>query len=208
MKRILILLAAGLVLFSCEKKEMALFRVTDLQVDYMTTPLGIDAPAPRFSWKMQSDAYAERQASYRIKVIEALSGKLVYDSEECASDVSVGVVYRGEPLKPCTRYDWTVEVTDANQKVQHAASWFETGLMDSGWSDARWISSGQPHFSKYRASYVLDYDVALPAGSREAGFLMGWLDDAHFVRVKEHRSCSGFIDLAVFRRRKTHAAEA
>ena len=122
MKRILILLAAGLVLFACEKKEMAPFRVTDLQVDYMTTPLGIDAPAPRFSWKMQSDAYAERQASYRLKVIEAFSGKLVYDSEECASDVSVGVVYRGEPLKPCTRYDWTVEVTDANQKVQHAAS--------------------------------------------------------------------------------------
>ena len=184
MKRILILLAASLVLFSCEKKEMAPFRVTDLQVDYMTTPLGIDAQAPRFSWKMQSDAYAERQASYRLKVIEALSGKLVYDSGECVSDVSVGVVYRGEPLKPCTRYDWTVEVTDVNQKVQHAASWFETGLMDSGWSDARWISSGQPHFSKYRASYVIDYDVTLPAGSREAAFLMGWLDDAHFVRVQ------------------------
>jgi len=190
MKRILILLAASLLLVSCEKKEMAPFRVTDLQVDYMTTPLGIDAQAPRFSWKMHSDAYAERQASYRIKVIEALSGKLVYDSGECVSDVSVGVVYRGEPLKPCMRYDWTVEVTDTNQKVQFASSWFETGLMDSGWSGARWISSGQPHFSKYRTSFVLDYDVTLPAGSREAAFLMGWLDDAHFVRVQLRREDS------------------
>ena len=190
MKRFLILMAASLVLFACGKEENAPFRVTDLQVDYMTTPLGIDAPAPRFSWKMQSDGYAQRQTAYRITVREAVSGTPVYDSESCLSDVSVGVVYRGEPLKPCTRYDWTVEVTNADQQVQSASSWFETGLMDSGWSGARWITSGQPHFSKYRASFVLDYDVTLPAGSMEADFLMGWLDPEHHVRVQLLRGAS------------------
>ena len=185
MKRLLVLLAASFVLFACEKEAVKTFLVTDLQVDYMTTPLGIDTQSPRFSWKMQSDAYDQHQASYRILVREANSGTLVFDSGNCLSDVSVGVVYRGEPLKPCTRYDWTVEVTDAQQKVQQASSWFETGLMDSGWSGARWISSGQPHFSKYRTSFVLDYDVTLPEGSnKEAAFLMGWLDESHFVRVQ------------------------
>ena len=184
MKRFLILLAASFVLFACAKEEKAPFCVTDLKVDYMSTPLGIDATAPRFSWVMQSDGYAQRQTACRITVTEAASGTLVYDSDNCVSDVSVGVVYRGEPLKPCTRYDWTVEVTNADGVVQSASSWFETGLMDSGWSGAQWISSGQPHFSKYRASYVLDYDVTLPAGSAEADFLMGWLDEAHCVRVQ------------------------
>ena len=70
MKRILILLAAGLVLFACEKKEMAPFRVTDLQVDYMTTPLGIDAQAPRFSWKMQSEAMKKNPFQIDLTVEE------------------------------------------------------------------------------------------------------------------------------------------
>ena len=184
MKRLWVLLAASFVLFACEKEAVKTFLVTDLQVDYMTTPLGIDTQSPRFGWKMQSDAYDQHQASYRILVREANSGTLVFDSGNCLTDVSVGVVYRGEPLKPCTRYNWTVEVTDAQQKVQQASSWFETGLMDSGWSGARWISSGQPHFSKYRTSFVLDYDVTMPACSKEAAFLMGWLDESHFVRVQ------------------------
>lgn len=187
MKRLLVFLAASFFLFACDKEVVETFLVTDLQVDYMTTPLGIDTQSPRFSWKMQSDAYDQHQASYRILVREAESGALVFDSGDCLSDVSVGVVYRGEQLKPCTRYDWTVEVTDAQQKVQQASSWFETGLMDSGWSGARWISGGQPHFSKYRTNFVLDYDVTLPAGSREAGFLFGWLDETHFVRVQLQR---------------------
>ena len=98
MKRFLILLAASFVLFACAKEEKAPFCVTDLKVDYMSTPLGIDATAPRFSWVMQSDGYAQRQTACRITVTEAASGMLVYDSDNCVSDVSVGVVYRGEPL--------------------------------------------------------------------------------------------------------------
>ena len=30
------------------------------------------------------------------------------------------------------------------------------------------ISSGQPHFSRYRSHFILDFDVAVPADSREA----------------------------------------
>ena len=152
MKKMLTALLAALSLFSCNRTLDQPFQVADLQVDYRTAPLGIDTPEPRFSWKMESGRYDQRQASYRIVVTELRTGALVWDSGTegvIPSDVSVGVVYRGEALKPCTRYNWTVEVTNAEGETASAASWFETGLMDSGWSGAEWISTGQPHFSKY-----------------------------------------------------------
>ena len=186
MKHFLTALLAALALLSCNRAPETPFRVTDLQVDYCTTPLGIDAQEPRFSWKMESDRYDQKQASYRIVVTESATGTRVWDSgadNVHSSDVSVGVVYRGESLKPCTRYDWSVEVTSADAVTVQASSWFETGLMDSGWSDAHWISSGQPHFSKYRSHYNLDFDVCLAEGAREADFLFNWRDYGNFFRL-------------------------
>ena len=197
MRRLSILVFAALVLFSCNPAPKGAFCVTDLQVDYMTAPLGIDVPEPRFGWRMESDRYDQRQARYRIVVTEASGTETVWDSESVDSDVSVGVVYRGGALKPCTRYNWTVTVWNAAADSAEASSWFETGLMDSGWSDARWISSGQPHFSRYRSHFILDFDVAVPADSREADFLLGWRDSANFVRMQLRRE-AGHPVLALY----------
>ncbi len=184
MKKAWIALLASLALLGCTHQEKGPFSLTDLQTDYMTTPLGIDAPAPRFSWIMESDRYDQRQTSYRIVVTEAPSGATVWDSEEVISDVSVGVMYKGEPLKPCTRYNWTVSVCNADEETVSAGSWFETGLMDSGWSGAQWISSGQPHFSKYRSHYQIDFDLACKGKGAVPVFLFGWQDDDNFVRLE------------------------
>jgi len=184
MRRFLTVLAAAFSLLACQKAEPAPFQVTDLQVEYMQTPLGIDVEAPRFSWKMVSERYDQRQQTYRITVTEVPSGQLVYDSDVCPSDVSVGVVYRGESLKPCTRYDWTVEIWNQDGKSSRATSWFETGLMDSGWSGAQWISGGQPHFSKYRSHYQIDFDLACTGARPEADFLFGWQDADNYVRLQ------------------------
>ena len=181
MKRSLALLLVAMTLLACTQEQQAPLRLTDLQVDYMTTPLGIDTDSPRFSWKMESDRYDQHQASYRIVVKEAATGLQVWDSGadgDAPSDVSVGIVFRGERLKPCTRYDWSVDVTTADGATVSAASWFETGLMDSGWSGARWISSGQPHFSKYRTRYQIDFDLAWEGGENpDALFVFGMSPD-------------------------------
>ena len=102
------LFAATLVLcalLACHREPAGPFQVADLLVDYQVTPLGIDAPSPSFSWKMVSDRYDQHQVAYRVVVTEAGKDTPVWDSDAdgtLPSDVSVGVVYRGEPLKPCT----------------------------------------------------------------------------------------------------------
>ena len=191
MKKMLTALLAALSLFSCNRTLDQPFQVADLQVDYRTAPLGIDTPEPRFSWKMESGRYDQRQASYRIVVTELRTGALVWDSGTegvIPSDVSVGVVYSGEALKPCTRYNWTVEVTNAEGETASAASWFETGLMDSGWSGAEWISTGQPHFSKYRSLYQIDFDLACKGENPLPVFLFGRQDAENYVRLEMNGS--------------------
>ena len=184
MKRFVLFLLAASALLACNREAEGPFRVTDLQVDYMTTPLGIDDASPRFSWKMESDRYGQVQDSCRIVVTEAATGVTVWDSEPMLSDLSVGFVYRGEPLKPCTRYDWTVTVTNAAAETVSAGSWFETGLLDGDWSGAQWISSGQPHFSKYRSHYDIEFDLACAGENPQPVFVFGWQDEENYVSLK------------------------
>ena len=181
------LFAATLVLcalLACNREPAGPFRVADLQVEYQVTPLGIDVASPRFSWKMVSDRYDQRQTKCQISVTEAATGRHVWVSDPVPSDVSVGVVYRGEALKPCTRYNWKVEVWNVAGESVCNDSWFETGLMDSGWSQAQWISSGQPHFSKYRSHYQIDFDLSCGGAGAVPVFLFGWRDPDNYVRLE------------------------
>ena len=184
MKRFVLFLLAASMLLACDRDVQGPFRVTDLQVNYMTTPLGIDDASPRFSWKMESDRYGQVQDSCRIVVTESVTGVTVWDSEPMLSDLSVGFVYRGEPLKPCTRYDWTVTVTNAASETVSAGSWFETGLLDGDWSGAQWISSGQPHFSKYRSHYDIEFDLSCTGEDPRPVFVFGRQDEKNFVSLE------------------------
>ena len=184
MKKCTTFLLLALALMACKRENPEAFRLAGLQVEYMENPLGIDVAEPRFSWQMQSVQYDQRQESCRIEVSEAQSGKCVWISEPAPSDVSVGVVYAGEPLRPATRYNWKVTVWNAQRDSASADAWFETGLMDSGWSGAEWISSGQPHFSKYRTQYQIDFDLSCTGNRPEAGFLFGWQDEQNYVHLE------------------------
>ena len=188
MKRFLTAVFCACLLLGCDRTDKGPFRVTDLQVDYMATPLGIDEPEPRFSWKMESRRYDQQQRACRIVVTDARSGRQVWVSEPHPSDVSVGVVYAGEPLMPRTRYNWDVTVWNAASDSAKASSWFETGLMDSGWSDAEWIGSGQPHFSKYRSKYRIDFDLQATGNDPAPVFIFGWQDAENFVKLSLRKS--------------------
>lgn len=128
--------------------------ITNLKVNYRTNPMGIDDPVPVFSWQMSSDQNDKSQSAYRIMVWEHGTedeentnksreiSNYVWDSGKVESDLSVSIPYEGEELKPQTRYDWTVEVWDEEDKndTSEEAAYFETGLMGDFPEEAHWIS--------------------------------------------------------------------
>lgn len=118
----------------------------ELQVDNLNTPLGIDDPAPRFSWQLRDPARGARQTAYQLQV--ASSAALlrqdkadVWDSGRVEGAQSINVGYDGPSLSATTRYYWRVKVWDAAGKPYPASesAWWETGLMSQHAWRAGWI---------------------------------------------------------------------
>ena len=113
-------------------------KVYGLKVCSVENPFGIDS-APRFSWKMSSDMVGEKQTAYEVTVFE--NKKAIWTSGKVNGSKHSGIVCDAE-LKPCTSYEWSVVAYGKNgTATEPAVSGFVTGLMNSGWSGAEWISA-------------------------------------------------------------------
>ncbi|GAA2110677.1 alpha-L-rhamnosidase [Actinomadura alba] len=116
-----------------------------LTCEMLETPLGLDEPSPRLSWKLRSTRRGDAQTSYRLTVALAredldVAGRRIWDTGCRESAVGVLVPFDGPPLQSCTRYHWRVEVWDADgSPAGRADSWFETGLMHADEWRAVWI---------------------------------------------------------------------
>ena len=105
----------------------AKLEVNDLTTEMARRPLCVEAQAPRFSWKLDSDRQNTLQNTYRIRVSDA-NGP-VWDSGEVTSEQSVYIPYAGKALQPMTRYRWTVTVSDNHgQTATSEAEMFQTGI--------------------------------------------------------------------------------
>jgi alpha-L-rhamnosidase len=120
----------------------------ELRVNDLKTPLGIDDPAPRFSWQLKDPARGAKQTAYEILVAsraELLShgtGKAgLWDSGRIESDRSLNVRYDGPALQPSTPYFWRVTVWDVTGKPYQGSqiTWWETGLLKQENWRAGWI---------------------------------------------------------------------
>ena len=117
---------------------------TELRVDDLKTPLGIDDPAPRFSWQLKDPARGAKQTAYQVEVASSEDGlgkPDIWDSGKITSGASLNVKYAGPEFKPGTRYFWRVKVWNLNGKPypEAASSSWETGLLkQDGWH-ASWI---------------------------------------------------------------------
>lgn len=181
------------VLLSCVWAANAATVIQNLQVEYRPTPLGIDVAQPRFSWQMATTA-GERgaaQAAYQLEVKDP-KGQLVWDTKKVDAPASLGIQYAGSPLKPATRYSWTVTVWNQAGAKLLGSSWFETGLMEpspngAAWSGAQWIGGRNEDmvlYAPYLAIFDLKYAITIAPGSTRASFIYGANDSRLMDRNK------------------------
>ncbi len=125
-------------------------KITDLQVDHKTDPLGYDFPRLRFQWLIEEAR--SPVVSVRLKIWEHDSASkeqetpedssLVFDSQETAPGSFDGMEV-SLTLAPRCRYDWQVQVTLANgSRGESETAWFETGKQEEPW-EAPWLSLPQ-----------------------------------------------------------------
>ncbi|MBP5770427.1 MAG: family 78 glycoside hydrolase catalytic domain [Bacteroidaceae bacterium] len=120
--------------------------VDNLRVQALRNPSGIDQSSLQFTWQLQSAERGVVQTSYHLVLTTDAAGEdVIFDSGVVQSSQSVGVEVRSLSLQPARRYFWHVTVQD--NKGQTATSketaYFETGLMGTGWSGAKWIKASE-----------------------------------------------------------------
>jgi len=129
----------------------------ELRVDNLSMPLGIDDPAPRFSWQLKDPARGALQTAYEVQI--ASSNELlsqdkpdIWDSGRIKSGVSLNIQYAGPALHPSTRYYWRVKLWGAADKPYEKSrtSWWETGLLTQDAWRASWIGYETPEESAVR----------------------------------------------------------
>jgi len=150
----------------------------ELRVDNLKNPLGIDDPAPNFSWQLRDAETGAKQTAYEVQVASSpellAQGKAdVWDSGRVASEQSLNVRDGGPALKPSTRSFWCVKLWGANGKTYAASemAWFETGLMSQDAWKAQWIGYENPEEATVRhapADWIANPDAKSPAIAKDA----------------------------------------
>jgi alpha-L-rhamnosidase len=144
-------------------------KASDLKVEYMENPLGIDMPDPRFSWILESENRGCNQSAYQIQVADTPedlsgSGEKRWDSGKMPESESVNIVYQGTSLEAGETYYWRVRVWD---QCGEAGSWsktsyFHVGPMKSSDWDGKWIGAADTTVSAplLRKEFILNKPVA------------------------------------------------
>src|SRR6266700_91941 len=129
----------------------------ELRVDNLRTPLGIDDPAPRFSWQLRDSAQGARQTAYQVDVASSAAGLTkdkadVWTSGRIDGAQSMNVSYHGPALAAGKRYYWRVKVWDAAGKLYPPSetAWWETGLLIQDAWNAPWIGYETPEEAAVR----------------------------------------------------------
>jgi alpha-L-rhamnosidase len=126
-------------------------KVLNLQCEYKTNPMGIEAATPKLSWQLRSDAHGVVQTNYRVLVADD-AAKLeannadIWDSGKVPSNMSLQIACNGKALKPAQTYYWKVMVWDNHGKVSSwsdIASWQMGLLTKADWLGADWIAYDQ-----------------------------------------------------------------
>jgi alpha-L-rhamnosidase len=132
-----------------------------LQCEYLSNALGIDARHPRLGWQLQDTRTSAEQTGYQLIVgtdsQEVSTGNGNYWQSGKIASAARQTTYQGQPLQPFTKYYFTVQVWDQDNKPSKLASVssFETGMMNAANWQGAWISDSRdvntkpaPYFRK------------------------------------------------------------
>jgi alpha-L-rhamnosidase len=125
-------------------------RVVGMRCEHQNRPLGIDHPAPRLSWVLESAVRGQKQTACRILVadsedaLHANRGTL-WDSGKVVSERNIDNEYAGKRLISGQRVHWKVMVWDRDG---HATDWstpssWEMGLLQASDWKGQWICDGR-----------------------------------------------------------------
>lgn len=107
-----------------------------LQTEYLTEPLGLGNPVPRFYWNV---AGGIRQTAYQI--VCKRGNETVWDSGKVESSSMTHIRYVGQSLHSRDRISWRVQLWDENgESGELSESCFELGLLEQNDWTAKWIS--------------------------------------------------------------------
>ncbi len=135
-----------------------------LRCEYLDRPLGVDVPAPRLSWHLESSARGERPQAIQLLLASAaeLLGNEIgdfWDPGRITAPALPAVEYGGEPLLSCSRYFWKVRWWD---RQGEASPWsepssFVTGFLYPGDWKAKWIGAREVREFRSKGTVLLGH---------------------------------------------------
>lgn len=126
---------------------------SNLRCEYMTGPMGVDTPHPRFYWVPRHAERGAQPAAYQIVVTNG-AGEMVWDSGKVVSPESTHVAYAGKALESGKSYSWKVRYWDqaGRPSPYSSTAHFDTGLLAASDWKAKWIRGG----NQARKEFTLD----------------------------------------------------
>lgn len=129
-------------------------RVVGLRCEYLKNPLGIDAPLPRLSWRLEStnpEARNQRQSAYQLIVASSEAALAenkgdLWDSGKVDSDEILHIVYAGKALTSGQTCWWKVRTWDqsGNYCGWSEPAFWSMGLLKAEDWKAKWIGLDEP----------------------------------------------------------------
>ncbi|MBO7741890.1 MAG: family 78 glycoside hydrolase catalytic domain, partial [Victivallales bacterium] len=104
------------------------------------------------------------QSARQIRVVTA-DGECVWDSGWVMSGESLQIPYEGAPLRPFTRYCWSVRVKDGEGRSTSWSgdgNWFETGFLGEPWAHSSWIRMHARWFGTGMPPAIFSREFTLP----------------------------------------------
>jgi alpha-L-rhamnosidase len=143
----------GLILAALLSACTSSLSIDDLRCEYLTNPMGIDVPQPRFSWTIRAVERGTYQTAFRVIVDSDLSGTEgkrgnCWDSGWTESDLTTQIAFDGKALVSDRSYYWRAASLINGREVWSKPAVFHTGLLHADDWQAQWIGAGEEIISE------------------------------------------------------------